>query len=250
MLEFLHGGGQVSDRQWRLFAVGGCRQVWHHITSDVARHAVEVAERFADGLASQEELAAAWWSFEGLPGHLTDQAVNAAEKATACPTAVSRHLGSRLPADLVRQIVIGHLTSCVISATAEAVSQPAGNAARNAAGGVAAGMRAVRARDEAKAAVQKGHKARHCDLLRDVIGNPFRPLPPIPAAVLAWNDRCVVKLAARIYEERDFSPASLGVLGEALEEAGLTDGEVLSHLRGPGPHVLGCWATDLLLAKS
>src|SRR5262249_3252043 len=86
------------------------------------------------------------------------------------------------------------------------------------------------------------------DLLRDIF-NPFRPLPPLPPAILALNDSVAVKLAARIYEERDFSCESMGVLADALEEAGCQDADILGHLRSPGPHVRGCWAVDLLLGK-
>ena len=41
----------------------------------------------------------------------------------------------------------------------------------------------------------------------------------------------------------------LPILADALEDAGCTSPELLDHLRGPGPHVLGCWALDLLLMK-
>jgi hypothetical protein len=41
----------------------------------------------------------------------------------------------------------------------------------------------------------------------------------------------------------------LAVLADALEEAGCADPDLLGHLRGPGPHVRGCWAVDLLLGK-
>jgi hypothetical protein len=44
-------------------------------------------------------------------------------------------------------------------------------------------------------------------------------------------------------------PACLGVLSDALEEAGCDKEDILNHLRGPGPHVRGCWALDLLLGK-
>jgi hypothetical protein len=57
----------------------------------------------------------------------------------------------------------------------------------------------------------------------------------------------VATLARRTYDERDF--AALPVLGDALEDAGCADPELLGHLRGPGPHVRGCWAVDLLLGK-
>jgi hypothetical protein len=92
-------------------------------------------------------------------------------------------------------------------------------------------------------------KARICNLLRDITGNPFRPLPPIPATVLTRNDGIAVKLAGRIYDERDFVRESMGVLADALEEAGLADEEVLSHLRGSGPHTKGCWAVDVILGR-
>jgi hypothetical protein len=39
------------------------------------------------------------------------------------------------------------------------------------------------------------------------------------------------------------------VLADLLEEAGCADAGLLGHLRGPGPHVLGCHALDLILAK-
>jgi hypothetical protein len=39
----------------------------------------------------------------------------------------------------------------------------------------------------------------------------------------------------------------LAVLADALEEAGCDNADLPVHLRGPGPHVRGCWALDLLL---
>jgi hypothetical protein len=45
-------------------------------------------------------------------------------------------------------------------------------------------------------------------------------------------------------------PARLAVLADALEDAGCTDAELPGRLRGPGPHVRGCWAVDFVLGKS
>jgi hypothetical protein len=73
-------------------------------------------------------------------------------------------------------------------------------------------------------------------LWRDVIGNPFRPPPPVRAfgglMRVGWLTPAVLGMAARAYAENDFSPAALGVLADALEDAGCRDADVLRHLRG------------------
>jgi hypothetical protein len=84
-------------------------------------------------------------------------------------------------------------------------------------------------------------------LLRDIFGNPFRPICINPTW-LAWNDGTVVKLAEGIYDDRAFD--RLPVLADALEEAGCDNAEILNHLRGPGPHVRGCWSLDLLTGRN
>ena len=49
----------LSDRVMRLFAVWCARQVQHLMTDKRSFDALDVAERFADGLATSEELSAA-----------------------------------------------------------------------------------------------------------------------------------------------------------------------------------------------
>jgi hypothetical protein len=111
---------------------------------------------------------------------------------------------------------------------------------------------ACRRHDDLAAASQAWHAAEsaekraQCALLRDVFGNPFRPVRAEPAW-LAWDGGTVAKLAHAIYDGRRFS--ELPYLGDALEEAGCADETVLRHCRGPGPHVRGCWVLDLLLGK-
>jgi hypothetical protein len=82
-----------------------------------------------------------------------------------------------------------------------------------------------------------------CDLLRDVIGNPFRPVPFAPT----WRTPEALALARAVYDERRFE--DLPVLADALEEAGCADRDILGHCRGKGEHARGCWVVDLVLGK-
>ena len=89
-----------------------------------------------------------------------------------------------------------------------------------------------------------------CGLIRETFGNPFRPATVKPA----WQAPQVVALAQAAYDRRglpagQLDPTRLAVLADALEEAGCADPDLLGHLRGPGPHVRGCWAVDLCLGK-
>jgi hypothetical protein len=91
-------------------------------------------------------------------------------------------------------------------------------------------------------------QAATCKLVRETCGIPFRPQPTVPDAVLACNGGAAPRLAESIYTARRFE--DLPVLADLLEEAGLTDAGLLGHLRGPGPHALGCWALVVVLLKA
>jgi len=84
-------------------------------------------------------------------------------------------------------------------------------------------------------------------VVRDLFGNPFRPVTLDPA-LLGWNNEGAPRLAQSIYDEEAFD--RLGELADTLAEAGCTNREVLDHCRSAGPHVRGCWVVDLLLGKS
>ena len=51
--------GVLTDKELRLFACFCARQNWHLLTDERSRNAIEVAERFANGNATDEELKAA-----------------------------------------------------------------------------------------------------------------------------------------------------------------------------------------------
>src|SRR5262249_9598135 len=51
--------GKASDRKFRLHGCAWSRRLWGAWTEDCFRTAVDVAEQFADGAATERELAAA-----------------------------------------------------------------------------------------------------------------------------------------------------------------------------------------------
>src|SRR5262245_16186647 len=208
---------RTSARKARLYACACCRHVWELVLDSrrrlpqeqlrqawteaefmdeaTSRHAVEVAEAYADGRSTEEQLRQAWhdadWAAMPYGYDVLNMALDASNPSL------------ELNGD--------------IAATA------------------------------ANDALDKSLDP-YCEFLRCIYGNPFHRLPSLPATVLVWNDRAVVKLAQAIYDKGRFE--DLPILADRLLDAGCDDGEVLAHCRGPGPHVRGCWVVDLILGKS
>jgi hypothetical protein len=193
-----------AARPWRLFACACCRRIWERIPPK-SRKAVEVAEAFAEGKATDAERARAM-----LAAGLSHHPAAAAARQTATPT---------------RYIVAD--TRSARDSAARAVAQM------------------FRRNDEYLQAFV-AECAAQAELVREVFGNPFRQVAVDPAW-LAAGGRAVSRLAEAILEERAFE--RMPVLGDALEEAGCADAEMLAHCRGPGPHVLGCWLLDWVLGR-
>jgi hypothetical protein len=191
LLDYL--GEQASDRKLRLFACAACRRIWHLLWDERSRTAVEVAERYADGLATADELL------------------------------LARTRSRAAQAEAVREIAEGRWRFPTVAQTAAEVSETARQAATRAAA-----------------------MAADADLVREVFGNPFRPVA-IDQFWLRWNDATIEKIARVIYEERRFE--DLPILADALEDAGCTNADILSHCARPGGHARGCWVVDLLLGK-
>jgi hypothetical protein len=83
-------------------------------------------------------------------------------------------------------------------------------------------------------------------VIRDVFGRPSGQ--SADRIAMPSGSRKVAELAATICNTHAFD--RLPLLADALEDAGCTDAELLGHLRGPGPHVRGCWAVDLVQGKT
>jgi hypothetical protein len=204
-----------------LFACACCRSAWHRIAEESGRNAIEVAERFADGQAGADELAAAFAAADECVNRLTGTPGWREGEGGMDPLGASKAARLAAHPDIRRS-------------------------ADEAAGHAAMGLALVILDlwdfgDE---------RVRQCFVLREVAGNPFRPAPAVEPSVIEWNDGTPRQLAEAIYADRDFD--RLPVLADALEDAGCANADLLGHLREPAPrvpHVRGCWALDLVRAK-
>jgi hypothetical protein len=80
-------------------------------------------------------------------------------------------------------------------------------------------------------------------MLRDILGNPFRP----PAFDPRWRTEDSRGLARGVYKDRAFD--RLPLLADALMDAGCDQEDILAHCRSDVPHVRGCWVVDLILGR-
>jgi hypothetical protein len=230
MLEFLHG--RVSDRKLRLFACACCRRLWPFIHDEKWRWAIEIVERHLDGEATEEEL-------RGIEGTISYDRDELEDAAIAFTSAIT-------PFDMP-----GGIPGMPDRPPPSAV-ECASNAALYAARAVRMSSipdRMLRLEYGWSPEVEKQFDAvlnqelkQQPNLLRCIIGNPFRPARPGP-----WITPAAVSVAHDIYERRDFS--ALPVLADLLEEAGCPEQSVLDHCRRPGEHARGCWVVDLILGK-
>jgi hypothetical protein len=225
MLEFLRE--RASDRKLRLFTVACCFRIWVQFTDSRSCNAIEVAERYADELATVEERIAAEKSAKaGWHCRMTKHPFSGFPHYAALCTVLPRAL------DRAGQCADAVATMVAFAAyEAYRASLPVPNPPYN---------------DTARETIttSRGSEAStQATFLRDLFGNPFRPIALNPA----WVTSEVRAMAQVIYDEKKFE--DLPVLADALEDAGCTSADVLAHLRSPGPHVRGCWALDLILGK-
>lgn len=216
MVEFLRD--KASDRRLRLFACACCRNIWHLVEDQPNRQAVEIVERHADGNATEEEKTLADENVVSADkdGREPDPDDNQAWAAYEAQTAVWQCL-SLTPLEACKQVP---------ASAASAVSDAVGNSSS----------------DSWKSAMGK-EAAEQAKILVDIFGNPFRPATLDPT----WLTPTVKALAQSIYTDRTFD--QMPALADALVKSGCANEEILDHLRGPGPHVRGCWALDLVLGK-
>ena len=196
-------GDKATERKLRLYIWSCIRRVWPRFEQERYEQAMSAAIRFADGEASWKELETARVTIKDA-FHVVGVDRGARAALDAAPIASAFTVWPKLT---------------TVERAIETAQMPDG---RN------------------HSMTEQNAQAY---LVRDIFGNPFRPVTFDPA----WRTTTVTSLAQAIYDERAFD--RMPILADALEDAGCTNGDILGHCRGGGEHVRGCWVVDLVLGK-
>lgn len=220
--------GKASDRKLRLFACGCCRLIWHMPDEPVASHrAVEIAERYGDGLSGEEERAAAeqqaWDAWYPCQATEREQMGFMAVAAFANTTGRTYHYTDPQLGTTATRETWEYVRDCI-----QTVLWIGG-----------------REEEEGRFEAERDREFQNkiAALVLCVFGNPFRLIDFSPA----WRTDTVGALARQMYDTRDFF--AMPILADALQDAGCENDDILNHCRGDGPHVRGCWVVDCVLGK-
>ncbi|MDY3552372.1 hypothetical protein R5W24_001454 [Gemmata sp. JC717] len=211
--QFLNGG--CSDRKLRLFAIACVRPFWDLLLAPQARGAIEVTERFADGLETEATAQFASQASWGSASRLASR--------RRVHTSAAHAAGYAATPNVAHPRVRSGLWDSALAVHSDLVIEAGGSWFRG-----------------------RENGERHLlAFVREVFGNPFRPIDFDPA----WRTPDVRMLAEGAYLERSFD--RLPVLADALQEAGCDSVPLLDHLRDAhAPHARGCWALDLILERA
>jgi hypothetical protein len=230
----------LTPRKLRLIACGICRFLGDELTGAPALRTVEMAERFADGLASPAQLASA----HGSATAPAAQAATLPNAWIAANRAVDLALARLATLHQARMAGDLHAELTQVLVTAEATWGHLGNAAVKS-------MRKSRERRIRQHFAEMQSRATSEDaqamteVLRDLLGDPFERVR-FPSACLEADGGRVRQVAQAIYEAGRFD--EMPVLADALQDAGCSDARLLDHCLEDG-HYRGCWLIDLLLGR-
>jgi hypothetical protein len=200
---------KTSSRKLQLFACASCRRVWPLFKCALCREAVALVEQIADGGERRDRVVS-------LEKELENDYEVVSDRKPYVDNAVTR---AALCALYAPQGAVDWWTWETVRSTAQAVD------------GSRLGEPTEKGDDE--------ERRGQTELLRHIIGNPFRPYPAPPS----WPST-VVQLAESLYDGQDCAFA----LHDALLEAG--HAELAEHFRSEQWHPKGCWVVDLILGKT
>jgi hypothetical protein len=223
LLEWARGGGGPGDRKLLLFLCACGRRLGPLLTDERSLEAIRVVERFADSAATKGEVMQALQGAEAAMEDFKDA------------DDVDPHLGAAIAAHDIAWSAASGVDIGFVAGLANAAAEAAATASTDAMPEVTR---------EAWESARLAEKAGQAALLREVLGNPFRPAAVDPA----WRTPSVLALARAIDQGPAFE--RMPQLADALAEAGCGDPAVLSHGRSPAGHVRGCWLVDALLGRA
>ena len=240
---------RLTHRKIALLACAFCREVWHLLVDERCRKAVEACERGADGTVAPKEYVRLASGIQIAEGEL-----RAARAIFSNRRVGALQGGQRQQARLksayfhaARTVRMGAGSTLYWLQYGRGKYKEVSPVLRAAESAVATLKRAAQAEGQDPGVVMYRQRSAQCDLLRDLIGHLFRPVPPIDPPWLRWHDGCVRRIATGIYDGNRWD--DLPILGDALEDAGCADREILAHCRSGGVHRRGCWLVDALLGK-
>jgi hypothetical protein len=218
MLMHLVSDQPGHDRHINLWIVACCRQVEHLVGSDEMVRAIDAGERYAEETIQRTTLQS--W-IRRTRRHRRGLGPDVATSTRQACEALSRALW--------------HLASYPNSFNPNKLAHALVSEARE---------QGTKGRVED---LLPPMEQRLVNLLRDMMGNPFRARPAHNPAWLEANGGLAGRLANSIFQEKRFT--EMPILADALEDAGCTEATILEHLRSPELHARGCWALDVILGR-
>jgi len=211
--------GPPDHRKLRLFVCACCRMYPECTNDDKSRSAIETAERFADGIATSDDLSSAYrianeactaeWSTLGFE-HPDETDIRHGQFVRLCFRFGAAECAAPDPAPELSVAAICSFNEGYWNALLQLAWAP-------------------------------NLLERAASAFREIFGNPYRT----KLFINSWATSDVSNLAWQIYESRAFH--SMPELAVALEKAGCDDRELLDHCRMPAEHYRGCWGLDLVL---
>src|SRR5262245_10540092 len=140
-------GHELSERKWRLLACAFCRQIWHLLPDELSRSTVELCEYYVDGLADPQPL----WAGGSFTSVVPEQTYEdgTIELNASC---AARFVGNQM------QVLFGSGARSAEELAGFGASSAATNATK------LAGIPTTEVANT------------QCRLIRDIFGNPFRPI--------------------------------------------------------------------------